>query len=144
MTNSLPSQYKEIASSNQLLGRIFDNQEITALASAARTASLNSSEFTLYGATGVIFVVDVTAVSLTPSVSITLQCYDSLSGKWFNIITATAITTTGTYKIMAFPNATAAAGSVASTVVARQCRLNCIHSDTDSITYSIGVCPVLG
>lgn len=111
----------------------------TILASAARTAT-NASQIFLApkSSTSSLFVVDVTAVSATPSIVVKIENRDPLSGNFYNVIQATAITTVSTNPIQVGKEV-ASSGAAAFWVMQREFRITVVHNDADSITYSIGV-----
>ena len=146
LTNTLPSlavlNLPELFNGTSW-DRYRNNTDITLLASAARTATTASSDLTNYNGTGVHVVIDVTAASATPSVVCTIQGKDALSSQYYTILASAAITGTGTTVLRVFPAATAAANTVANDIIPRTWRLNCVHADGDSITYSIGASVIL-
>lgn len=119
------------------------NVDGTALASAARTASVDSADLTNYNARGLHLVIDATAVTLTPSITVTIQGKDALSGKYYTILAAAAITTVSTVVLKVYPGLTAAANLVASDVLPRTWRVSVVAGDADSITYSVGYSLIL-
>lgn len=125
------------------LARSQDNAEISVFASAARTATHNSQDYINYGATGLALVIDVTAVTATPSVVFTIQGKDTLSGKYFTILDTAAITGTGTTRVRVHPGMTASANVVVKDAMPRVWRVLATHADADSITYSVGASPIL-
>ena len=118
------------------------NLSVTLLASAARTATTNSSDQTNKSAKGVVVTVDVTAITATPILTPNIQCKDEVSGKYENMLTASAtITATGTHSYIVYPGVGAASGDivqVAGFPLCRVWRVAITHSDTDSATYSVG------
>lgn len=124
------------------MGRFEGVVSEVALASAARTATTNSADFKNYGCAGVIVTLDVTALSLTPSITVSVQHKDVASGKYENLFTSAAVTTspvTNTYIV--YPGVAAAAAdvtAVAGFVIGKTWRIAVTHADTDSITYSVG------
>jgi hypothetical protein len=110
----------------------------TILASAARTATPTKVDQTNYAARGVIVVIDVTAITATPSVTFTIQGKDPLSGKYFTILASAAITGVGTTVLRVAPGLTAAANLVANDVLPQTWAVDAVHGDSDSITYSVG------
>lgn len=120
-----------------------NNVERTVLASVARTATLNSSDFTNYNARGLHVVVDVTAVGLTPSITVKIQGKDALSGKYYDLLTSAAITAVGTTALKVYPGVTVAANVAVSDVLPRTYRVRVEHLGTDSITYSVGASEVV-
>jgi hypothetical protein len=99
----------------------------TAYASAARTATPTAYTFNPRNYTTVVLVLDATAITSTPSVTLTLEEYDNASGKWVTRYTSAAIATVST--------------NVSTVVVgvAGQCRVTVTHGNANSITYTVGV-----
>lgn len=114
------------------------NRDITVLASAARTATTESATQTNQHGQGIHVVIDVTAVTLTPSVVFTIQGFDSASGKWYDILSSAAIVAAGTTVLKVFRGATAAPNLAANDQLPAQWRVRAVHADADSITYSVG------
>ena len=116
-----------------------NNEELIILASAARTATLQSADQVNYNGSGLIVIVDfeteVDTVSITPY----LQIKDSISGNYFTIWTAAAaIEAVGTFAYLFAPGG--AAGSFTEAVnlrLARTWRFGMTHADADSATYSV-------
>jgi hypothetical protein len=123
-------------------GSTFDkqrnNHEVTALSSAARTASVNSSDLTNYNARGIRVVVDITALA-GGNITVAITGKDTLSGKYTTLLTGTALSGTGTTTMVIYPGNTVTANLAASTVVPRLFRVEVTAADASSITYSIGV-----
>lgn len=115
----------------------FDKREVRVYESAARTATPTAAGIDAAYARGVHVVVDVTAVSATPSVVPTIDGYDTLSGKWFNLLTGSAITATGTTVLKVYPGIAAVANAAASDVIPNRIRVVMTHADADSATYSV-------
>lgn len=119
------------------------NLELTVLASAARTANVNSSDLSNFNGRGVHVIIDVTSVTATPSVVFTVQGKDAVSGKYYTLLTSAAITATGTTLLTVYPGAAVTANVSASNVVPKTWRVSAAHGDADSITYSVGAVLVL-
>lgn len=115
-----------------------NNTYITVLASAARTATVQSADLTNYNGKGLHLVIDVTAVTATPSITCEIEGKDALSGKYYDVLVGAAITATGTTVLKVYPGITASANASASDMLPRTFRVNCVHADADSITYSVG------
>ena len=113
------------------------NEHVPLLPSAARTATVASRDITNNFASGLHLVIDVTSVTATPSVVFTIQGKDALSEKYYTILASAAITTTGTTVLKVFPAATAAANAAANDILPTTFRVNAVHGDADSITYSV-------
>lgn len=123
-----------------IVSRVPADQHFTVLASAARTATPDTQEFELVGhsASGLHVVIDVTAVTLTPSVTVNVSGVDRVSGKTYTLIESAAITAIGTTVLKVGPGLTAAANTVANDIVPSVIRVTATHADADSITYSVG------
>ena len=128
-------------------GSTFDrkraNTEETILASAARTATTNSADFTNYNARGAHFIVDVSAIAATPSITVTIQGKDPISSNYYDILVSSALTATGTTILKVYPGIGQVANGAASDILPRTFRVSVAHADTDSITYSVGAALVL-
>lgn len=123
--------------------RLRGNVDATILASAARTASVDSADQTNYNGKGLHLVIDVTAITATPSITVTIQGKDPLSGKYYTILAAAAITGVSTVILKVYPALTAAANLTASDILPRTWRVSVVNADADSITYSIGASLIL-
>lgn len=112
------------------------------LPSAARTTAPDTQEFVVdrrgFNPNGLVLVIDVTAVTATPSITVTVSGVDRVSGKVYTILASAAITATGTVVLKIGPGLTAAASLVANDLVPPVFRVSVAHGDADSITYSIG------
>jgi hypothetical protein len=84
-------------------------------------------------------VTDVTASAATPSVVMTIDALDTVSGKYYNLLTSAAFTGgTETRVLKIGPGLTAAANLAANDVIPSTLRITMTHGDADSITYSVG------
>lgn len=111
--------------------------QFTILASAARTATPTVDQFHIGSVRGLILVIDVTAIVTTPSVVFTVQGYDQVSGKTWDLLVSAAVTATGTTVLQIHPGMLAAANLKADEVVPPVVTLTAVHADTDSITYTV-------
>jgi hypothetical protein len=116
-----------------------NRQEVTAYASAARTTAQTGSDIPTYNLNGATIVLDVTAITATPVLTLTIQGKDSLSGKYYDILTGAAVSTVSTnvYKIAL--GVTVAANVAVSQPLPAIIRVNIAVADADSATYSVGV-----
>lgn len=119
--------------------------DFTPLPSAARTATPDSQEYELVGVDyrALHLIVDVTAVNLTPSITVTIAGVDPASGQTYTILAATAIATVSTTVLRIGPGLTAVANSTANDYLPPVFRVTVAHADADSITYSVAglLCP---
>ena len=113
----------------------------TVYASAARTATPTAVTLQSGRYNYLHLVIDVTAVTATPSVVCTIDGLDPISGKYYNLLTSTAMTDAGspyTRVLKLGPGLTAAANLTALEVLPDTIRVTMTHGDADSITYSVG------
>ena len=110
-----------------------------AYVSAARTTTQTSPSFYSRGAQGLIVTMVVTAKGAAPSVTLSIQVYDAPSGTWVNLLTSAAITNTGTTRLTVSPQVTTAANVSLNGVISDTVRLVITASNSDSLTYSVGM-----
>lgn len=123
-----------------------NNIDAQILASAARTATLNSADQINYNGRGVIITLDVTAVSATPSITLRIQHKDNESSAYENLLIGAAVTAIGVHTYIVYPAVAAAAEDIVETIgfpLGRQWRVRVEHGDADSITYSVGAAVIL-
>lgn len=109
----------------------------TVYASAARTATPTAVVVNTRRAKALYLVVDATAVTATPSVTVTVDLYDSLSNSYTTLLTSAAISTVSRVVLKIGPGITAAANVAVLEYLPDQVRVTCTHGDADSITYSV-------
>jgi len=116
----------------------------TLLASAARTATTASAAFTNYNHAGVLCVLSITANAGAATVQVFVQAFDPVSGGWVNLHSApTALGAVATTGHMVGPGAVEADLTVGYVYHAWQThlpviwRVNCVHANATSITYSV-------
>lgn len=99
---------------------------------AARTATVTVTETN--SCVGGIVVVHSTAITATPSVTLTIN---GVAGdtSW-TILTGAAITTATTTVYRIHPSLTASANAIAKDILPTALSFTFTHADTDSITYS--------
>ncbi len=107
----------------------------TIYASAARTATPTAVTKRVDRAKGVMLLIDVTAITATPSVVVTIEGVLA-SGAVYTILTSAAITATGRTALRVYPGITASANVAVSDVVPQTIKVTFTHGDADSITYS--------
>lgn len=113
-------------------------RQLTILASAARTAALNSDTYPNdEGHRGLHVIIDATASAATPGVTFTIQGYSPLGDDYYTLLASAAITGTGTTILRVFPGATAAANLVANDCLPGLWRVAITVADADSLTYSV-------
>jgi hypothetical protein len=123
--------------------RVRNNNQGTLLASAARTASINSPTQTNHNAKGIIVFLNVTAVSGTGGLVVRITGQDPANPSVFytlNTVPA-AVTATGGKAYVLYPGVTTVGGDVTqvnSAVLPRTFQVSVIHVDSSSYTYSVG------
>lgn len=83
-------------------------------------------------------IIDVTAVTATPALTVKIQGKDPASGKYYDILVSTVIATVSTMVLKVGPGLTAAANLVANDMIPAVWRVIVTHGDTDAATYSVG------
>jgi hypothetical protein len=115
--------------------RARNNHETTVLASAARTAAINSADQTNFNARTLYLTWDITAAG-TGTLTLTIKYKDSLSGKYVTLLASAAQTGVGTVTLKVGPDLTAAANTVAKEALPRVWRAEVTGADGSSWTYS--------
>ena len=115
---------------------------ITLLASAARTTTQTVADQTNYNARGIIVVLDMTVVG-TGSVTLEIDAKDPVSGKYYAVLTGAAVTTNSTNVYTVYPGNTVTANVSASTVLPRTWRVKVTANNANSATYSVGAMLIL-
>lgn len=120
------------------LDRGRNNSEQTALASASRTATASSADLVNYNGRYLTVVLDVTVVG-TGSVTILIEGKDSLSGKYYTLLTGAAVITNSTNVYRVGPDLLAAANVTAAAPVPRIFRVTLTANNANALTASVGV-----
>lgn len=120
------------------------NQHRAIFTSQAITASGNSNTFNGAAhrnntARGLHLVVDVTAVSgTTPTLVVTIEGFDTISGKAYTLLASATINSTGTTVLKVYPGLTASANVVANDILPEFFRISwTVGGTTPSFTASI-------
>ena len=117
------------------------DKSITLLASAARTVETNSSDQQGYKGKMLVIIVDVSAITDTPSITPTLEVKDSVSGNYFVAWrAAVALAATGTSAYLFALGGSGSAGLYTEAVNIRRSRtwrFQMEVADADSATYSV-------
>lgn len=127
---------------NDLLSKSLKKDNIrqaTILASAARTASNSSSDFTNKHTIGAHLILDITVAPGIETLTIAVEGKDPTSGKYYSVLTSAALTATGTTILKVYPGITATANLAVSDILPSTFRVTATHSAASSWTYSIGV-----
>ena len=100
----------------------------------------NGADQTNYNARGVKLFIDVTAISgTTPGFTVALQGKDAASGKYYNIITSTAISTVSISTLEAYPGIAAASNASIGISLPRTWRvISVISGVSPLVTATVG------
>jgi len=113
-------------------------QNQVVFASTARTATEVSQVLSAEEACASVFLINVTAVTATPSVVFTIEGKDPASGTFYPILASGATTATGQSIMQIGKDLIAAANVTANSILPAEYRITATHGDSDSITYSVG------
>jgi len=117
---------------------------ITLLASAARTTTQTVADQTNYNARGVVICVDTTVVpGSAPSNVVTINAKDPVSGKYQTLLTSAAITGVSTNFYTVYPGVTPATNVAVSYPLPRTYQVVVTVGNANSATYSIGASYIL-
>jgi len=100
---------------------------VTALA-AAGAGTVNGSDQSNTNARGLHLVIDITAITGTPTLTVTIQGKDAVSGKYYTILASAALAAVATTVLRVYPGLAAAANLAVNDVLPRDWR----------VTYTIG------
>lgn len=127
--------------------RLRGNTEITVLATAARTASINSADLTNYNARGVIITLDVTTdPGSGETLQLLVQHKDAESSAYEIILDDGANATPGRRTVIVYPGTAGSANDVTSTTgypLPRTWRVRIAHSASGTWNYSVGASLIL-
>lgn len=112
--------------------------EATIFSSVARTATADGVDQPGLDGFGLHVIVDVTAVTSTPSVVTKIQGKDPASGKYYDVLSGAAISATGTYVLKIGAGMSPIPGAAAADIVPDTWRVRMEHGNANSITYSVG------
>lgn len=122
------------------LDLVRNNVEAVALASAARTATVNTADLINHNARGVMIMLDVSAASGTGGLTIRIQG-KTAAGTYVSLHAApTAVTTVTQQLYTLYPGTSSTGGAMAQTVsqiLPRTWRIQVVHGDGSSYTYSV-------
>lgn len=113
--------------------------QIELLASAARTAEA-SFEVDDNDMMGGVFILDVTAgASASDTLTLNIDGYDPVSGKWYTILDSAALQANATTAYTVFPSAPVTANVSANNILPQKFRVVVEKNNATAITYSLGV-----
>lgn len=116
-----------------------NNNDVIGLASAARTSTTSTPDQISYNFQGLIVGVNVTALTATGTLTVTIEGKDAISSTYYTLFTGTAIATTGYFPYQFYPGAAITSGVSAAGRVPRTFRVTVTHGNGVSITYSVNL-----
>lgn len=120
----------------------FRNETVALLAlSSAATGTASPDQRNLY-ARGAKVVIDVTAITGTsPTLTVTVQGKDEVSGKYYTLLASASLTSTGTTVLEIYPGIANAANSTQGVTLPKVWRVNTvIGGTTPAITATVSAC----
>jgi hypothetical protein len=120
-----------------------NTDNITVLASAARTTTTTSADLTNFNARGVVICVDTTVNAVACSNVVTISGKDPVSGKYQVLLTGAAIVAVGTVFFTIYPGATPATNLAVSLPLPRTFKVTITSGNANSATYSVGASFIL-
>lgn len=117
------------------------NQQLQIKASGLVAASGQTADLNFENISGGHFAIDITAVAgTTPTVTITIEAIDPVSGKYYTILASAALSALTTTVLKIYPGLVAAANLVANDVLPKAFRVRWTigGSASPSVTFSIG------
>lgn len=113
---------------------------INLLTLTAAAASVNGADNQNPFAPGATIVVDITAITgTTPSLVITIEGKDPVSGKYYTILQSASLTAVGTTVLRVYPTLTAAANVTANSLLPKTYRVRAtIAGTTPAVTATVG------
>lgn len=124
-----------------------NNEEVTLLASAARTANTYTPAQENFNARGIALFLDVTAIVDTPSITCRVYIRHSVDDSLGVLVSFSAVTAVGEYVYMIYPGASETIAEanleVQAVPLPRDWQILMIHADSDSITYSLACSYIL-
>lgn len=112
--------------------------DVTLLASAARTTTQTGADQSNSSGRGLKVVLDMTNVAAGPDVTLKIQGKDVASGKYYDILAGTNVTTVSTVVYTVYPGMTPVANATVSDVIPRTWRVIVTANNANSGTYSVG------
>lgn len=119
------------------MAQAYANEEISILPSASRAATaVTTDQINVCGVSALIVVVDTTVIG-TATLTVSIDGKDKTSGKYYNLLTGTAISTNATVRYKISPYLASVANSIANDLVPVVFRITATQAGTGSATYSL-------
>lgn len=112
------------------------------ITAAGVTTTQTGADQTNYNARGVLVVLDMTVVG-TGSVTIAIQGKDTVSGKYYALLTGAVVSTNSTNLYQLYPGVTVAANAAVSSPLPRTWRIVVTANNANATTYTVGASLIL-
>lgn len=91
---------------------------------------------------GVVVGVNITAITGTsPTLTVTVQGKDTVSGEYYTLLTSAALTAVGFTELMVYPGVSATANVAASSPLPQTWRVSyAVGGTTPAVTATVGAC----
>jgi hypothetical protein len=119
------------------------NNNLGAIVTLSAASASGDSPAQISGQTrGVKVVVDITAISGTsPTLTVTIEGYDSASSTWYTLLASSALSATGETVLTVYPGVSVTANQSASDHIPAKWRVAyTIAGTTPAVTATIGAC----
>jgi hypothetical protein len=112
---------------------------------AAASAGGNLADQVNYQHRGVKVIVDITALTGTsPTLTVTIQGKDEVSGKYYTLLASAALNATGTTVLTVYPGLTASANVMANDTLPKLWRvITAIAGTGPAVTATIAACTLV-
>ena len=133
-----PASGRAYGSDGQVIHWAEFTEDLTVLASAERTANINSPDQVNRVGRGCHVILNVTVRNDDSSITLKIQGKDPVSEEYYDILEGSAVTSVSTNVYKVHPELTAEPNLVAKDLLPRTWRVRVEHDNTDTITYSVG------
>ena len=110
--------------------------DATLFSSASRTATTSTTNANISGAIGAHLLINVSA-GTTGGITPKIEGYDPVSATYYNLLTGTAITSTGHTVLRVGIGLESAANTIANEYLPEDVKVTVTHATTGAYTYTI-------
>lgn len=116
-----------------------DAQTSLVTVNGAPASNLFSATQTNYNHRGVTLGINITQISASTSLQVSIQAQDVVSGQWYTILSSVAFTTVAFNTLTIYPGIAATANVAANTVLPRTFRVEVTITGSGTATATIGM-----
>ena len=138
---TIPLYAHQLAWNNTGWDRFRCNMDLTALASAARTATAETAAITNFNHRGLHAVLDPSTIG-GAVLTMRIQAQDVLSGEYYTVATGPSVSANGASVLKLYPGISAGAASI-NDVLPRTFRITVIPTGSVTATYAVGYSLIL-